>query len=269
MVEIGKEFGGSTALGRRRTEIGAAATVIDVPVHAFIEREPVTVLCSAKGWVRAVKGHNIGTAEQRYKEGDGPGFTIEAETVDKLLMVTSNGRFYTLGVDKLPGGRGHGEPLRLMIELANDAEPVAFIRHQPGGKLVLISSDGRGFIVSQDEALAQTRTGKQIMNPAEGKSVKFCLALNADSLALVGENRKLAIMPVADIPEMARGRGVMLQKYKDGGLADAKLINAADGLTWMAGTRQRTEPDLTPWKTGRGTSGRMVPTGFPRPTKFG
>jgi topoisomerase-4 subunit A len=268
VVEMKEEFGPHTALGRRRTELGGAPSAVIVPVHALVEREPVTVLCSDKGWIRAVKGHNVPLADQRYKEGDGPRFAVEAQTTDRLLVFASNGRFFTIGIDKLPGGRGHGEPLKLMIDLPNEAEIMALRVYRPGEKLMLVSTDGRGFIVNQDEAQAQTRAGKQVMNPAEKVTARFCLPFTGDALALVGENRKLLVIPLADIPEMSKGRGVILQKYKDGGLADAKIITLADGLSWPAGSRVRSEPDLTAWKTGRGSSGRMVPTGFPRPTRF-
>ncbi|HEV2678041.1 MAG TPA: DNA topoisomerase IV subunit A [Aliidongia sp.] len=268
VVEINEEFGRQTELGKRRTELGGAPSAIIVPVHALVEREPVTVLCSDKGWIRAVKGHNVPLADQRYKEGDGPRFALETQTTDRLLIFASNGRFFTLGIDKLPGGRGHGEPLKLMIDLPNDAEIMALRVYKPGEKMMLVSTDGRGFIVNQDEAQAQTRAGKQVMNPADKVTARFCLPFTGDGLALVGDNRKLLVLPLADIPEMMRGRGVVLQKYKDGGLADAKIINLAEGLSWPSGSRMRSEPDLTAWKTGRGSSGRMVPNGFPRPTRF-
>jgi len=268
VVEIDAEFGRQTAIGKRRTELGGAPSAIIVPVHALVEREPVTVLCSDKGWIRAVKGHNVPLADQRYKEGDGPRFALETQTTDRLLIFASNGRFFTLGIDKLPGGRGHGEPLKLMIDLPNEAEIVALRVYKPGEKMMLVSTDGRGFIVNQDEAQAQTRAGKQVMNPADKVTARFCLPFTGDALALVGDNRKLLVVPLADIPEMVKGRGVILQKYKDGGLADAKIITLAEGLSWATGSRTRTEPDLTAWKTGRGSSGRMVPTGFPRPTRF-
>ena len=268
VIEINEEFGRQTELGKRRTELGGAPSAIIVPVHALVEREPVTVLCSDKGWIRAVKGHNVPLADQRYKEGDGPRFALETQTTDRLLIFASNGRFFTLGIDKLPGGRGHGEPLKLMIDLPNEAEIVALRVYRPGEKMMLVSTDGRGFIVNQDEAQAQTRAGKQVMNPADKVTARFCLPFTGDALALVGDNRKLLVLPLADIPEMTRGRGVILQKYKDGGLADAKIIRLAEGLSWPSGSRMRTEPDLTAWKTGRGSSGRMVPNGFPRPTRF-
>ena len=268
VIEINEEFGRHTELGKRRTELGGAPSAIIVPVHALVEREPVTVLCSDKGWIRAVKGHNVPLADQRYKEGDGPRFALETQTTDRLLIFASNGRFFTLGIDKLPGGRGHGEPLKLMIDLPNEAEIVALRVYRPGEKMMLVSTDGRGFIVNQDEAQAQTRAGKQVMNPADKVTARFCLPFTGDALALVGDNRKLLVLPLADIPEMTKGRGVILQKYKDGGLADAKIISLAEGLSWPSGSRMRTEPDLTAWKTGRGSSGRMVPNGFPRPTRF-
>ena len=268
VIEINAEFGRQTELGKRRTELGGAPSAIIVPVHALVEREPVTVLCSDKGWIRAVKGHNVPLADQRYKEGDGPRFALETQTTDRLLIFASNGRFFTLGIDKLPGGRGHGEPLKLMIDLPNEAEIVALRVYRPGEKMMLVSTDGRGFVVNQDEAQAQTRAGKQVMNPADKVTARFCLPFTGDALALVGDNRKLLVLPLADIPEMTRGRGVILQKYKDGGLADAKIIRLAEGLSWPSGSRMRTEPDLTAWKTGRGSSGRMVPNGFPRPTRF-
>ncbi|HWK48116.1 MAG TPA: DNA topoisomerase IV subunit A [Stellaceae bacterium] len=267
--DIKREFGGDTPLGRRRTELGAAPGAVVVPADALVEREPVTILCSAKGWIRAARGHNLGAAEQKFKDGDGPRFSLEAHTTDRLLVFSTDGRFYTVGVDKLPGGRGHGEPLRLMIELGTEQDIVVLMPHRPGEKLLLASTDGRGFVVASDEVVAQTRTGKQIMNVAPGAKALICLPIDKDAVALVGENRKLLVCLVDEIPEMSRGRGVTLQKFKDGGLVDAKIIKLADGLSWPASeTRTRTEADLTPWRTGRGSTGRLVPNGFPRPARF-
>jgi|HubBroStandDraft_1064217.scaffolds.fasta_scaffold04859_6 topoisomerase-4 subunit A len=269
LVQLDKEFGRETKLGKRRTEIGRPPGEIAVPVHALIEREPVTILCSAKGWIRTVKGHNIPAGEQRYKEGDGPRFCVEAQTTDRLLLFATTGRFYTLGIDKLPGGRGMGEPLRLMIDLANDADIVTLLPYREGRKLVLISSDGRGFVVAEEEAAGQTRAGKQVLIPGEGAVARWCLAATGDALGLLGENRKLLVLPLAEIPEMARGRGVILQKFRDGGLADVKMLTLGQGLSWQTGTRTRSEPDLTGWQTGRGSSGRMAPMGFPqKPVRF-
>jgi topoisomerase IV subunit A len=268
--ELRKEFGPNTPTGRRRTEIGAPPSEIQVPVEALVEREPVTVLCSAKGWIRAVKGHDLALGEVKYKEGDEPRFAVEAETTDKLLVFASNGRFYTLSIDKLPGGRGHGEPLRLMIDLDNEHDVAAILAYRPGERLLVASDDGRGFIVPADEVLAQTRNGKQVMNPADGAAGKVCVVAAGDSVAVIGDNHKLLVFPLSEVPEMARGRGVILQRYHEGGLADAKVFARADGLSWRQGeTRTRTESELSTWTGQRAGSGRIAPTGFPRSNRFG
>ncbi len=272
--EIGKttaEFGGDTALGRRRTAIAEAPPIVEMPAAALVEREPVTVLCSQKGWVRAVKGHNGSAAEQRYKEGDAARFTVAAETTDRLVVFATNGRFYTIGVDRLPGGRGQGEPLRLMVDLPNEHDLVAMFPYRPGMELLVAASDGRGVVVDGEEAVAQTRAGKQVLTPGEGAVARICLrAEEGDAVALVGDNRRMLVLKLDDIPLMTRGRGVILQRYKSGGLADAKVFRLADGLTWRQGeTRTRTETDLSPWLGARGSAGRLVPGGFPRTNRFG
>ena len=265
-----KEFGGDTPLGRRRTLIAAAPEPVIIPVTALIEREPVTILCSAKDWIRTVKGHNVSAAEQRYKEGDGPRFAIPAETTDRLLIFGSNGRFYTVGVDRLPSGRGQGEPLRLQIDLANEHAVVAMFPYRPGLKILVAATDGRGFLVDGEEALAQTRAGKQVLSPGKDAEASICVPAEGDAVALVGENRRLLVVELAEIPEIARGRGVILQRYRMGKLADAKVFRLADGLSWRQGeNRTRTETDLTPWRGPRGGAGRSVPNGFPRNGKFG
>jgi len=205
----------------------------------------------------------------KYKEGDGPRFAIEAETTDKLLVFATDGRFFTIGVDKLPGGRGHGEPLRLMVDLGNDQDVVALLRYVPGQKLLLAASDGRGFVVPADEVLAQTRNGKQVLNLGEGAQARAAVPADGDTVAVVGENRKMLVFPLAEVPEMARGRGVILQRYHDGGLADAKVITLADGLSWRQGERTRTEADLSDWVGPRAGSGRVAPRGFPQDNRFG
>jgi topoisomerase-4 subunit A len=265
------EFGGDTMLGRRRTELATAPEPIEIPAEALVEREAVTVLCSAKGWIRAVKGHNGSSAEQKYKEGDAPRFAISAETTDRLMIFGTNGRFYTLGIDRLPGGRGQGEPLRLMIDLPNEHDIVALFPYRPGMELLVAASDGRGFVVDGDEAVAQTRAGKQVLTPGECAAACICAqAEGGDAVALVGDNRKMLIVKLDDIPLMTRGRGVILQRYKAGSLADAKVFRLADGLSWRQGeNRTRTETDLTPWRGTRGGAGRLVPTGFPRSNRFG
>jgi len=279
VAETASEFGGDTPLGRRRTDLAQAPIAVEIPAAALVEREPVTVLCSKMAWIRTVKGHNV-AAEQRYKEGDGPRFAVAAETIDRLMIFGSNGRFYTLGVDKLPGGRGQGEPLRLIIDLPNDDDTVAMFPYRPRLKLLVASSDGRGFVVDGDEVVAQTRAGKQVLNQIAGAKACICVPVDGDAVAFVGDNRRLLIVDVAEIPEMTRGRGVILQRYRSGGLVDAKIFRLADGLSWRQGdprngppgpavrVRTRTEFDLTPWRGARGSAGHGVPQGFPRTGKF-
>ena len=268
--ETAAEFGGETMLGRRRTSLAAAPEPVEIPAEALVEREAVTVLCSEKGWIRAVKGHNISAAEQKYKEGDGPRFAVAAETTDRLIVFGTNGRFYTIGVDRLPGGRGQGEPLRLMIDLPNEHDIVAMFPHRPGMELLVAASDGRGFVVDGEEAVAQTRAGKQVLTPAEGAAARVCAqAESGDAVAFVGDNRRMLIVKLDEIPLMTRGRGVILQRYKAGGLADAKVFRLADGLTWRQGeNRTRTETNLDAWLGARGAAGRLVPNGFPRSNRF-
>ncbi|HXP77677.1 MAG TPA: DNA topoisomerase IV subunit A [Stellaceae bacterium] len=268
IAEVGKQFGPGTPLGRRRTEIGKPPAELQVPVEALVEREPCTVICSEKGWIRAVRGRNVMLGDIKYKEGDGPRFAIEAETTDKLLLFATNGRFYTLGIDKLPGGRGHGEPFRLMIDLGNEHDAVVLLPHRPGLKLLVAASDGRGFVVAADEALAQTRAGKQILNLGDGAVARAAAPVAGDTVASVGENRKLLLFPLAEVPEMARGRGVILQRYKQGGLSDLKVFALSDGLTWRRGDQTRTETDLRAWIGTRAQSGRIVPNGFPKTNRF-
>ena len=268
--DLKKEFPPSSPLGRRRTEIADAPEPIEVPIEALVEREPVTVICSEKGWIRTMKGHLTpeALAEVKYKEGDRARFVLPAQSTDKLLLFGTNGRFYTLAIDKLPGGRGHGEPVRLMIDLGNDQELVQVLVHTPGRKLLVAAADGRGFIVPEDDVLAQTRAGKQALNLAEGVEAAVCTPAEGDHVAVLGENRKLIIFPLSELPEMSRGRGVTLQKYKDGGLADAKVFTLADGLSWRSGERTRTETALEPWLGKRAQAGRLPPNGFTRANRF-
>jgi topoisomerase-4 subunit A len=269
IAEVGKQFSAETALGRRRTKIGEPPPELQVPVEALVEREPCTVICSEKGWIRVVRGRNVALGELKYKEGDGPRFAVEAETTDKLLLLATNGRFYTLSVDKLPGGRGHGEPFRLMIDLGNEHDAVALLPYRPGLKLLVAASDGRGFVVATDEAVAQTRAGKQILNLGEGAAARAAAPVAGDTVAVVGENRKLLLFPLTEVPEMARGRGVILQRYKEGGLSDLKVITLSEGLSWRRGDQTRTETDLRAWMGARAQSGRIAPRGFPQNKRFG
>ncbi len=268
VAAIKTEFGKPDALGKRRTELGEAPNAVVVPIEAFIEREDITVVLSEKGWIRAVKGHVDNAEDFKFKEGDQLKYLLHAATTDKLLFFATNGRFYTIGGDKLPRGRGHGEPLRLMVDLPNDAEVSAVLAYRAGSRLLVVSSGGRGFLVKAEEVVAQTRAGKQILNLAEDEQALFCLAVEGDAVAIIGRNRKLLVFKLEEIPEMTRGRGVILQKYRDGGTADLKLFNLADGLSWKMGEKTRTEANLMLWLGKRATVGRTPPVGFPRNNKF-
>lgn len=265
-----KLFGATTVIGARRTQLSEPPQDVIVPIDAVIEREPVTVVCSRLGWIRVLKGHNE-DPDLKYKDGDETGYILKAETTDKLLVFTTSGKFYTLGIDKLPGGRGHGEPLRLMIDMAAEDEVVTLQVYTPGNaprKLLLASTGGRGFLIAEDAVIAQTRNGKQVLNLAEKEKALLCLPVTGDSVAVVGQNRKLLIFKADEIPEMTRGRGVILQKYKDGGLSDAHVFNREEGLSWKSGERTRLETNLAPWSGKRASAGKLAPTGFPRNNKF-
>lgn len=264
-------YGPKTELGRRRTGFGDAPSAEIIPLEAMIEREPITILCSQKGWIRALKGHVEDSSEAKYKEGDRGRFELRAETTDKLLIFATNGKFYTIGCDKLPGGRGFGEPIRLWIDLANEHEIVTMMIFKPGQKLLVAGYDGRGFIVPTDEVVAQTKNGKQVLSVPEGVEAVVAVPVpeGANMLAVIGENRKLLIFKLDEVPEMNRGRGVTLQKYKDGGLSDARAYVKKEGLTWRLGEKTRTETDLALWVGQRAQAGRLPPNGFPKNNKFG
>ena len=267
--EIRKRFGKDAPGGARRTGFAEAVEVEEVPLEAMIEREPITVVCSAMGWIRAMKGHIALDQELKYKDGDGPRFVFHAETTDRLIAFGSNGRFYTISASALPGGRGMGEPLRLMVDLPNEADIVTLFPYSEGARYLVASSAGDGFVVPAAEVVAQTRAGKQALNVRAPAVAKLCKPVSGDRVAVVGENRKLLVFPLEDLPEMARGKGVRLQKYKDGGLADATTFSSATGLSWLdpAG-RTRSEPDMGEWEGKRASAGRMAPRGFPRDNRF-
>ena len=269
IAEMKKRFGPATELGKRRTEIGTSPEPVEMPTEALIEREPVTVLCSAKGWIRAAKGHLDAGAAVKYKEGDRERFRFHAETTDKLVMFATNGRFYTLSCGKLPGGRGLGEPVRLMLDLPNDQDVVTLFVHKLGQRLFVASSDGRGFVTEADGVLAEKRTGKQVLNPGKEAEACVCVPAEGDCVAVVGDNRRLLLFPAAEIPVLARGRGVILQRYREGGLSDAKMFDKADGLSWKTGAGVRNEGPAAEWHGKRGQAGRVVPKGFPKSLKFG
>ena len=258
---------------RRRTTLADAPTVDFDVTEMLIEKEPITVICSEKGWVRAMKGHLDLKSEFKFKDGDGPRFCLHAETTDKLLIFAENGRFYTLGCDKLPKGRGFGEPLSLMLDIPAEVALVNILK-AVSGKLVVASDKGHGLVVDMDSAMAQTRGGKQVLNLPSGARAVVCCPADGDHIAVVGQNRRLLVFPLIELPEMTRGKGVILQRYKDGLLADVKVFSLADGLSWQMGERTRTAHlfNLTryglPLLGRRGSAGRMPPTGFPRPARF-
>ena len=264
-----KKFGRDYAGGARRTQFAEAAENGEVPLEAMIEREPITVVCSQMGWIRAMKGHIALDQELKFKDGDAARFAFHAETTDKILLFGENGRFYTLAASTLPGGRGMGEPVRLMVDLPGEAEIVDLFIHAPGRKLLVASSAGDGFIVTENDVIAQTRGGRQVLNFRSGVRAQVCKGVTGDHVACVGENRKVLIFPRAELPEMGRGKGVRLQKYKDGGLSDATAFSLAQGLSWHdpAG-RLRTETTLDEWRGKRASAGRMAPRGFPRDNRF-
>jgi topoisomerase-4 subunit A len=275
LAEIRAAYGPTTLLGMRRTTIEAAPDVKMISLEEMIDKEPLTIIASQKGWVRAMKGHSDLAAGDaiKFKEGDGAAFAFHAYTTDKIMVAASDGRFYTLSPDKLPGGRGFGEPLRLMIDLSEGAEIVALAVWKPETRLLLAASDGRGFVVEAADVLAETRKGRQVVNLKDKAKFTILKALppGDDMIAVIGDNRKLLVFALDELPVMARGQGVAMQKYKDGGLADARSFAMSEGLSWaMGGTtaRTRTESDLTFWKGARGSAGRLPPTGFPRDNKF-
>ena len=268
--EMRKTFGDDPGLGPRRSTFADAPTGELMPIEAMVEKEPITVVCSDKGWLRALRGHVEEGHDVRYKDGDKGRFWLHAQTTDKLVLFATNGRFYTLSCDKLPGGRGNGEPVRLLLDLANDQEIVAMMVHDPERKLVVASSDGRGFVVEEKAIVAQTRGGRQVLNVSGDVEAAVCAPVQGDHLAVVGDNHKLLLFPLSELPEMNRGRGVVLQRYRDGGLSDAKTMTLADGLSWrQAGGRTRTETELDMWLGKRSQAGRLAPKGFPKNHKFG
>jgi topoisomerase-4 subunit A len=259
----------------RRTRVEEASATREIDWSAMIEKEPITVILSQRGWIRAMKGHlaleQVG--ELKWREGDGPFIHFHAQTTDRLALFASNGRVYTLGGDKLPSARGFGEPVRLFIDLDAEVDIVQLLVVRPDLKLLVASSDGKGFLTSGEATLAETRKGKQLVNLRSGAKVARVRAVpdGADSVAVVGENRKMVVFALVELPELARGQGVTLQRYRDGGLSDAIAFRLEDGLSWALGGesgRTRTETELSSWRAARGAAGRMPPIGFPRGNRF-
>ena len=267
------QFGQKTALGKRRTSFADAPEGVESELaEAMIEKEPVTIVLSEKGWIRAIKGHQTDIDGLAFKEGDRLKRAVKAQTTDTLLLFATNGRFYSLGADKLPGGRGHGEPFRLMIDIEEAGDAVELLVHEPGRKLLVASTTGHGFIVPEDEVLAQTRKGKQVLNVTAGAEAALCAPAAGDSVAVIGDNRKLLLFPLEELPEMPRGKGVRLQRYKDGGLADAKTFSKKDGLTYVDSAMRSftlSSAELRDWWGVRAQAGRLPPKGFPKSNSFG
>jgi topoisomerase-4 subunit A len=273
-----KDYAETTVLGRRRTTIAQAAPTVAFSMDAMIEKEPVTVILTQRAWVRAARGHvPLGQdgkgSDFKYKEGDGPAFALHAQTTDKLLIALDNGRFYTMGADKLPGARGFGEPIRTMIDIDTEAQIIAVMVYRPKTQLLLASNVGRGFAAEADELLAETRKGRAVMTTKPGARLVLVREIppEHDHVAVVGDNRKLLVFSLAELPVLAKGQGVTLQRYRDGGMADAVTLKLEEGLSWTMGGdsgRTRVEKDLLPWKVARGAAGRLPPQGFPRDNKF-
>src|SRR5258707_27995 len=266
-------FGQKKALGKRRTQFAEAPEHDEEAIEeALVEREPITVVVSEKGWIRALRGHVADLSGIAFKADDGPKFAFPAETTSRCMVFASNGRFYTLDAAKRPGGRGHGEPIRLFIDLEQEADLVAAFRHQGGRKFLVASAQGRGFVVAEDECLANTRKGKQVLNVAPPDAARALAVVEGELVASIGGNRKMVIFPLDQVPEMARGRGVRLQRYKDGGLSDLKTFMAQQGLSWTDTAGRAftlTLNELADWRGNRADAGRLAPKGFPRSNTFG
>ena len=271
LANMRREYAEDTPLGRRRTTIAEAAPTVEFDPAAMIEKEPVTVILSKRGWIRAARGHL--EQEWKYKEGDEEAFILHAQTTDKLLLAADDGRFFTIGADKLPGARGFGEPLRTMLDIDSEAAVVAALVHKPNGQLLLAASGGKGFAAETAELLAETRKGRQVVNLKPGQKLVTVreIAPAHDHVAVVGDNRKLVVFALEEVPILSRGQGVTLQRYRDGGLADAITFTFAEGLSWAMGGesgRVRTEEDVWQWKVARGAAGRLPPRGFPKDNRF-
>ena len=268
LKDLQKRFGKHTVIGKRRTDLSSAPDVIIVPSEDVIEKEDVTVVLSLKNWIRTIKGHNA--SDLKYKDGDEERYVLNASTTDKLMLLATNGRFFSIGVDKINRTRGHGDPIRMSIELENTDDILYAFIVTPGTeqRFVLVSTSARGFIIKADDILAQTKGGKQVLTLDDKEKPFACMPITGDHVAILGENRKLLFFPVADLPEMVRGKGVSFQKYKDGSVSDIKIITLADGLQWTRAGKEYHQKDLRPWLGKRAAAGRLAPIGFPRTNKF-
>jgi topoisomerase-4 subunit A len=271
--ELKKKYGPETKLGRRRTSFAEAPDLGDVDIAtAFVEREPVTIVVSQKGWIRALKGQVADLASLQFKGDDALSVSFFAETTSKILVLAGDGKIFTLDAGKLPGGRSQGEPLRLLADIGEGETIAAVLPYAPGAKMLIASSDGRGFVAAQYEMIGGTRKGKVLLNVEKPATAKIIAPAEGDHVAVIGENRKLLVFPLEQVPEMARGKGVRLQKYRDGGVADAKVFRLADGLTWKDSAGRVftvAAADLTEWMGNRADAGRLPPRGFPKNNRFG
>ncbi len=265
--DMKKKFGARTELGKRKTIIASAPAAVEVPLESLIEKEPITVVLSEKGWIRALKGH-VAVTDAKFKEGDGLSVWIHAQTTDKILLFATNGRFYTIMGDKIPGGRGFGEPVRLMIDLPENETILTMRVFDAQVPLLVASAKGKGFQVKPEDVVAQTRSGKIILNLGKDDTAKFCLPVTGDMVAIIGQNRKLLVFKTEEIPFMTRGQGVMLQKYQGGGTSDIEFFTSEDGMPFAFGNGTRIERDLTAWIGKRALVGKLPPVGFPRSNKF-
>jgi topoisomerase IV subunit A len=268
LEETRKKFGDGR-LGSRRTVLEAAPVAVEIKAEAFVEREPITVVLSEKGWVRALRGHLADGAELKFKEGDRLRLLVTCETTDRLCLFASNGRAYTLKAGDLPRGRGDGQAIRLIAEFGNEDDVAALFVWREGARYLIASVKGRGFLVKAEDLLTDRRAGKQVLAVKPGEEALLCVPAEGDHVAVVGENRKLLIFPLEQLPELPRGTGVILQRYHDGGMADARVFNRADGLSWKLGEKTRTETDLRSWIGDRGQAGKLPPNGFPKSGRFG
>jgi len=271
--EMAKAYGPETPLGKRRTTFGDAPDHDLTDIHqAMIEKEPITVVISQKGWIRALKGHQSDLSSLTFKQDDSLKLHLLAETTDKLLVFTTGGKFFTLGADKLPGGRGHGEPIRLMVDMEEGQDVIDVFVYRGDRKLLVVSDEARGFVVNEADVVANTRKGKQVLNVTPPIEARLCVAAEGDHVAIIGRNRKLLVFPLAQVAEMARGRGVRLQRYRDGGVSDVTVFKAEDGLSWVDSSGRsfnRKMDELTDWRGDRAQAGRLPPNGFPRTNTFG
>ena len=263
-----EKFGKKTALGRRRTEFAEVPDDIEVPVEVFVEKEPITIILSQKGWIRCIKGHSDLNEEFKFKDDDSLLKAIHAQTTDKIILFDTSGKFFNISGSEIPSGRGFGQPLRLMVDLGNNDNICDMFAFEPKAQYLIASNTGKGFLVDENHIIAQTRNGRKIMNLGDNETTVFCKKITGDMVAVIGDNRKLLVFKVEEIPTMARGRGVTLQKYKDGGLSDLQIFNEADGFVYNRAGGTKTETELLSWLGHRGQVGKLAPFGFPKSNKF-